>query len=86
MNKTRRKTPRAGRPPAGADGQKVSDYPAVMIRLPRDTKAVLDALSGVTGTPIWRLIDRAVTDYIRALPDAERRLIAGVRDRRSRTH
>ena len=56
----RRKSARMGRPPVGSDGEKVSEYPQVMIRLPRGTKATLDALSGLTGTPIWRLIDQAV--------------------------
>ncbi|HEY6894656.1 MAG TPA: hypothetical protein VI258_10845, partial [Rhodanobacteraceae bacterium] len=57
--------------------------PQVMIRLPADTKARLDALSGVTGTPIWRLIDRAVDLYLSQLPESERRLIDDVRDRRA---
>jgi hypothetical protein len=72
-----------GRPPVGSDGEKVSEYPQVMIRLPRETKATLDALSGLTGTPIWRLIDQAVAVYVDQMPDPQRRLLAGVRDRRA---
>jgi hypothetical protein len=78
-----RKRGRVGRPPVGAYGEKVSEYPQVMIRLPGGTKAVLDALSGVTGTPIWRLIDQAVQVYVAQLPPAERRLLRGVRSRRA---
>jgi hypothetical protein len=78
-----RKRGRVGRPPVGAYGEKVSEYPQVMIRLPGRTKAVLDALSGVTGTPIWRLIDQAVKVYVGQLPGPERRLLAGVRSRRA---
>ena len=79
----RRKTVRMGRPPVGSDGEKVSEYPQVMIRLPRETKATLDALSGLTGTPIWRLIDQAVAVYVEQMPPAQRKLLAGVRDRRA---
>jgi hypothetical protein len=78
-----RKRGRVGRPPVGAFGEKVSEYPQVMIRLPSRTKALLDALSGVTGTPIWRLIDQAVQVYVAQLPESERRLLEGVRTRRA---
>jgi len=79
----RRKSARMGRPPVGRDGEKVSEYPQVMIRLPRATKATLDALSGLTGTPIWRLIDQAVAVYVDQMPDAQRKLLVGVRERRA---
>jgi hypothetical protein len=80
---TKRKTSRMGRPATGIRGERVSDYPQVMIRLPQPTKDALDALSGATGTPIWRLIDQAVDGYIKGLPEGQRRLIAGVRDLRA---
>jgi hypothetical protein len=80
---TKRNTSRMGRPATGVRGERVSDYPQVMIRLPQATKDALDALSGATGTPIWRLIDVAVDSYIRALPESQRRLISGVRDLRA---
>jgi len=77
------KNGRAGRPPIGAGGQKVSDYPQVMIRLPQATKDVLEALSGLTGTPVWRLIDQAVQVYVNQLSDSERKLLASVQQRRA---
>ena len=83
MSRPAKKSPRMGRPATGLRGEKVSDYPQVMIRLPQQTKAALDALSGATGTPIWRLIDIAVAQYIENLPDTQRRLIAGVRNLRA---
>ena len=84
MMATRRRTAaRMGRPPVGSDGEKVSEYPQVMIRLPRETKATLDALRGLTGTPIWRLIDRAVAVYVDQMPESQRKLLAGVRERRA---
>jgi predicted DNA-binding protein len=83
MARAKAKTARLGRPPVGARGEKVSDYPQVMIRLPHETKDVLEALSGLTGTPVWRLIDEAVHTYVRQLSDSERRLLASVQQRRS---
>ena len=80
---TKSKHSRVGRPPIGRKGEKVSDYPQVMIRLPHETKDMLEALSGLTGTPIWRLIDQAVEAYVRQLSDAERRLLMSVRQRRA---
>jgi predicted DNA-binding protein len=83
MDRSKAKTPRLGRPPIGRRGEKVSDYPQVMIRLPHETKDVLEALSGLTGTPVWRLIDQAVDTYVRQLSDAERKLLTSVRQRRA---
>jgi len=79
MERTKSKPGRVGRPPIGPKGEKVSDYPQVMIRLPHDTKDVLEALSGLTGTPVWRLIDQAVDVYVKQLSESERRLLTSVR-------
>ena len=83
MDRTKAKLPRLGRPPIGRKGERVSDYPQVMIRLPHATKDVLEALSGLTGTPVWRLVDQAVDVYVKQLSDSERRLLASVRQRRA---
>jgi hypothetical protein len=83
MARSTKKTTRLGRPASGLRGEKVSEYPQVMIRLPRQTKDALDALSGATGTPIWRLIDVAVSQYIHTLPEAQRKLVSGVQDLRA---
>jgi predicted DNA-binding protein len=72
-----------GRPRSGADGERVSDYPQVTVRLPRDTRAALNALSGMTGRPIWRLIADAVDAYVEGLPDDERRLLRNIKQRRA---
>lgn len=73
-----------GRPATGPGGERVSDYPQVMIRLPQPTKATLDALSSVTGVPVWRLVDRAVRAYVESLPVKDRKLIGAVRVARAR--
>lgn len=73
-----------GRRPSGPGGERVSDYPHVMIRLPQPTKDTLDALSGITGIPIWQLVDRAIGAYVGRLPVAEQKLVAEVRARRAR--
>lgn len=76
--------PRPGRPPAGARGERVSDYAQITIRLPEGTKALLDAITGMTGLPAWRVLEEALEAYVRQLPDDEQRVLSGVRRRRSR--
>jgi hypothetical protein len=67
---------RIGRPPAGArDGERVKDYPQLSIRLPKDVKATLNALSLIESRPQWRVITDAIDCYARGRSTAERRLI-----------
>jgi predicted DNA-binding protein len=72
---------RRGRPPAGPAGQKVSQYPQLTIRLPAETKARLNTLSLLTGSPIWRIIDRAVDAYVRQLPEPDRSRLGEIAER-----
>jgi hypothetical protein len=65
----------AGRPPTGPAGEKVSEYRALTIRLPRATRQQLHGLSVLKHTPVWRLVDTAVGAYLATLPDAEQRLL-----------
>jgi hypothetical protein len=68
---------RIGRPPAGArDGEKVTDYPQLSIRLPGDARATLQALSLIESRPQWRVISDAIDCYAKGRSDSERRLIA----------
>ena len=78
------KTRRLGRRATGPGGQKVSDYPQVMIRLPQATKQTLDALSAATGVPVWQIVDRAIAVYLQHLPQAQQKLVADVRSSRAR--
>src|ERR1700751_447112 len=67
---------RIGRPPAGARaGEKVKDYPQLSIRLPRDIKAKLHALSLVAARPQWRLIAEAIECYLADRSDAEQKMV-----------
>lgn len=67
----RRRAPGAGRKPAGDGGERVRDYPVVMLRLPVATLAKLKGAAAVRGVPVWRLIDAAVLAYIDAVTGAE---------------
>ena len=75
---------RVGRPPGGAGGARVSDYTQVSLRVPETTKTLLEALTGMTGLPAWRLLGDALALYVERLPEDERRLLKGVQERRAR--
>ncbi len=73
---------RAGRPPAGAkEGEKVTDYPQLSIRVPVEMKAQLNALRAVTGLAQWRLVVEAVDCFLDQLSDSDRKLVAGLSER-----
>jgi hypothetical protein len=44
--------------------------PSLTVRLPPDTLAGLKALSSVTGTPTWRLVDQAVRQGLKQVKGA----------------
>ena len=77
------KTPRrkAGRPPAGANGEKVRDYPQLSVRVPSEFKARLNALSAVTGLAQWRVIVEAINCFFEGLPPPDRELVDGLSER-----
>ena len=74
---------RTGRPPSGPDGTLTSRYPQLTVRLPPATKHQLHALSVLRRTPIWVLLDQAVTEMIDGLPDGERKLLRQFTARRT---
>ena len=53
-----------------------------LLRLPRHTKAELDALCGLTGRSISAVVADAVASYVGALPAAEQRLLRIIKARR----
>jgi len=66
---------RAGRPPTGGRGEKVSSYAGFTVRLPPEVKQTLQATAHVTGEPMWRVIAKSVALYARSLSPTERRLV-----------
>lgn len=72
---------RAGRPPAGDDGERVKDYPQLSLRVPLEMKARLTALSAVTGRAQWRLVVEAIDCFVEELPSTDRELVAGLSKR-----
>ncbi len=81
----RRDVRRPGRPPAGEQGARVKDYPQVSVRLPREVRDKLIALSRIRKQPQWRLIVDSVECFLRDLPDEERQEIEGAAERFART-
>jgi hypothetical protein len=59
----------------------VSEYPQLTVRLPIETRARLNTLSLLLGQPIWRVIDDAVTVYVRHLPPDDRKILGPLVDR-----
>jgi hypothetical protein len=56
---TRRK---AGRPPSGNGGKKVSDYPMIAYRLPKRSIALLQRTAAREKRPQWRVLMDAIED------------------------
>ena len=76
MRSKRRKNRTTGRPPSGVrSGEKVSEYPQVTLRLPPETKAKLYALSLVTTTPQWRVVNAALECFFRERSEAEQKKV-----------
>jgi hypothetical protein len=75
---------RRGVAPKGPNGERVSKYPQLTVRIPAASKDQLEALSTLKAVPMWRLIDDAVRTLIETLPDAERRLVLQMAAHRSR--
>jgi hypothetical protein len=63
----RTNTSRAGRPPAGPNGEKTSSYPQLGPRVPPETVATIRELSRVLGVPQWRIIADAVDAYAKRI-------------------
>ena len=58
-----------GRPTAGMrPGERSSDYKPLMLRLPDDTRAELQAIAEVLERPMWRAVVHAVRAYIGSGP------------------
>lgn len=75
---------RRGAAPKGPNGERVSKYPQLTIRIPPASKHQLEALSVLRAAPMWALIDEGIQALVNALPDAERRLVVQMAARRGR--
>jgi hypothetical protein len=79
MAKTGKRRGVMGRRPTGIrPGEKSSLYQRIMLRLPDDALAELDAIARVVRRPRWRVVVEAVRTHIGAAPglsDAERRAV-----------
>ena len=75
MRSTRRNARRAGRPPAGINGDRVADYPQLSVRVPPQVRDTLIAVAELRGQPHWRIMMDALMYYVRSLPPEERETI-----------
>jgi predicted DNA-binding protein len=73
-----------GRPPAGPQGERVSDYPQTTVRLAAETRARLSTLSLLLAQPISRVIDHAIEVYVQHLPESEQKILGPLVDRLAR--
>jgi hypothetical protein len=78
-----RKRKGVGQPPKGPRGERVTDYPVLLVRIPPDAKRQLSALSAHRRVPQWRLVADAIATYIAHLPADERELIERSRGRKA---
>ena len=73
---------RTGRRPTGLkEGEKVSDYRRLTIRLPDDVHGELVAASGALKRPQWRVLIDAIRAYVGSGPpldEDERRVVRAV--------
>jgi len=80
----RRTMAKAGRKPAGRDekGRPVpvsTSYVQTTLRLPVDTKAILDAVAALEGRSQSAVMEAALRAYVAALPSAGRQVVEAVR-------
>ena len=67
-----------GRPAAGEDGQKTSEYPKLFCVVRPSTRAALDAVTALQQRSTWEIVDEALTRYIEALSAEDRYLVEAI--------
>jgi transposase len=72
MRTAHRNVRRAGRPPAGINGDRVADYPQISVRVPPAVRDMLNAVADVLRLPHWRIMMEALAQYVRSLPPTQR--------------
>jgi hypothetical protein len=71
-----------GQTPKGLDGDRASEYPVLLVRIPKATKRQLQALSVARRLPQWMLVDQAIRALIETLEPEERHQLEQARPRR----
>ena len=51
---------RRGRPPGGGHGQRVRDFPTLLVRLPPKVRQILAAIVETSGRPNWKVMSDMV--------------------------
>jgi hypothetical protein len=65
-------------------GERHAAYTQITMRLPDSTKRLLDAITGMTGWPAWRVFDRSLAAFVRELSAEDRHVLEVVKARRAK--
>lgn len=63
MAKTAQPRRRPGRPPAGRNGERSSEYRPLSVRIPTSARRRLDALRIALNRPAWDILTDAIDQY-----------------------
>ena len=55
---------RRGRPRGGANGQRIRDYPVVLVRVPPRTRRLVIATASIMGKPMWQVVTDMAFHYL----------------------
>jgi hypothetical protein len=81
MRTAQRNVRKAGRPPAGINGDKVADYPQVSMRVPPKVRDMLAAVAAVKNQPHWRILMDALALFVVNLSPEDRQAVEALSSR-----
>jgi hypothetical protein len=70
-----------GRPRKGRDGDKVSEYAPLTIRLPPDVRNTLKAVAFVRSEPVSAIVEQSLAVFLKTLTRGDRALVKTITKR-----
>ena len=70
-----------GRPRKGCDGDKVSEYAPLTIRLPADVRSTLKVAAFVRDEPVSAIVEQALVVYLKTLTRGDKALVKTITKR-----